>query len=297
MNKAKSLIAVGCVSVFVLGALLLYALLPPPVQEPRYPVQRQIQYSFTLQNRGGRLLEKAEFWAAAPVKRTATQKCERLEISHPYELIGDARGNQTLYFQLLNLPPFATKIITVKAYLGLSEEPNPLPEARPSDFLGPERFCEASAPEIMRMAETLRAKRPADTAQKILEWISSNVKYTGYVREDRGALVALQHRQGDCTEFAYLFTALCRANGIPARSLGGYVRSEDSIVRPNDYHNWAEFYDGKHWRLADPQRNVFMKESAGYVALRVIGGEKDNREARFHRFKVAGAGLKVKMDG
>jgi transglutaminase-like putative cysteine protease len=296
MNKGKSLIAVGCLSVFVLGTLLLYALLRPAVQEPGYPVQRQIQYSFTLQNRGGRLLEKAEFWAAAPVKRTATQKCERLETSHPYELIGDARGNQTLYFQLLDLPPFATKIITVKAYFGLSEEPNPLPEARPSDFLGPEMFCEASAPEIMRLAQTLRAKRPADTAQKILEWISSNVKYTGYVRDDRGALHALQHKQGDCTEFMYLFAALCRANGIPARCIGGYIRAEGSVVKPNDYHNWAEFYDGKVWRLADPQRNVFMRESAGYVAIRVIGGEKDNRAARFHRFKYAGQGLTAKMN-
>lgn len=297
LKRRHLLLAACCALVFLGAGYLLHAMFRQPLRVPGYPVQRQIQYSFTLQNRSAKLLERAEFWASAPVKHTGTQRCERLETSHPYELLSDDMGNQTLYFQFHNLPPYATKIVTVKAYLTLSEEPNPLPKAGLEAFLRPEIFCEASSPEITRLAQTLRSKGSVETAQRVLEWISSNLKYTGYVRDDRGALYALEHRQGDCTEFMYLFTALCRANGIPARCMGGYLCAEDSVVKPNDYHNWSEFYDGKVWRLADPQRKVFMRQSAHYIAMRVIGGQSDNSVARFHRFKVAGAGLKVRMDG
>ena len=242
------------------------------------------------------MLEKAELWAAAPVKQTAAQKCERLEASHPYELLSDALGNQTLYFLFHNLPPFATKIITVKAYLALSEQPNPLPEAGLEAFLAPGPYCEASAPEITGLAETLRSEKPVDTAERILEWVSSNLKYTGYLRDERGALYALEHREGDCTEFMYLFAALCRANGIPARCIGGYVRTEDSVVKPNDYHNWAEFYDGKVWRLVDPLRKVFMRDSDQYIAMRMIRESGGVSTGNFHRFKIAGKGLKARMN-
>ena len=50
--------------------------------------------------------------------------------------------------------------------------------------------------------------------------------YVGYIKNDRGALYALKTKEGDCTEFMHLFVALCRANKIPARCIGGYVQRE-----------------------------------------------------------------------
>ena len=95
----------------------------------------------------------------------------------------------------------------------------------------------------------------------------------------------------------YLFVALCRAAGIPARGVGGYVHAQNAILRPADYHNWAEFYVDGVWYLADPQRHVFLQNQSHYLVMRVIGAVSDDHPMRhYRRFRYAGEGLKVKMN-
>jgi len=297
LNRRNLFLLAGCLCVLVAGFMLALSLHGRSPQKPSYPIQRQIQYSFTLQNRTNHLVRNAEFWAHAPVRETANQRCELLEVSHPYQLLSDEHGNQTLYFQLQELPPFATVIISVKATLSLSDTPNMVPTPNLKAYLQPEPFCEADAPEITRLAATFSSGKPLDAAEKIFNWVASNIQYSGYLRNERGALYALKNHQGDCTEFMYLFAALCRAGQIPARNVGGYVCSGNTVVKPNDYHNWAEFYDGKQWRIADPQRKALMKETSHYIAMRVIGDTPGNPTERLHRFRFAGKGLKAKMNG
>ena len=287
-----ALVVAVLVAAFIFG---LYTYDRSP-QGPVYPIQRQIQYSFTLQNLASQTLRNAEFWAHAPVRETANQKCERLEVSHPHQLLSDEHGNQTLYFQLPEMPPFGTVIVSVKAFLSLFATPNELPTCDLKAYLEPEPFCESDAPEITRLAATLGSGKPTDTAEKIFNWVTSNVKDSGYTRNERGALYAVKSKQGDCTEFMYLFAALCRAGRIPARNIGGYVCSGNTVVRPSEYHNWAEFYDGKRWTIADPQRKNLMKDTAHYIAMQVITDTAGNPMAGFQRFRFAGQGLKVKMN-
>jgi transglutaminase-like putative cysteine protease len=297
LNKRRLFILAGCLCVLVAGFMLALSLHGRSPQKASYPIQRQIQYSFTLQNRTNHLVRNAEFWAHAPVRETANQRCELLEVSHPYQLQADDLGNQTLYFQLQELPPFATVIVSVKATLSLSDTPNVVSTPNMRAYLQPEPFCEADAPEITRLAATFSSGKPLDAAEKIFNWVASNIQYSGYLRNERGALYALKNHQGDCTEFMYLFAALCRAGQIPARNVGGYVCSGNTVVKPNDYHNWAEFYDGKAWRIADPQRKALMKETSHYIAMRVIGDTPSNPTEGFHRFRYEGDGLKVRMNG
>jgi len=262
----------------------------------RCPIRRQVQYSFTLQNFSPQELKNAEFWAPAPVGQTAHQTCERLEVSHPHQLISDAHGNQTLYFRLPEMPPFSTVIVSVKATLGLCDTPHPLPAAEPTAYLRPEPFCESQAPEIVRLAESFSSRKPAAVAEEAFNWTAANVQYAGYLRHERGALYALMNRQGDCTEFMYLFAALCRARGIPARNIGGFVCTGNTVLKPEAYHNWVEFFDGRAWRLADPQRKGWMKDGSNYIAMKVIVEAASDPMAGFQRFRFKGQGLKVKMN-
>jgi transglutaminase-like putative cysteine protease len=267
--------------------------------EAFYPIKRVVQYGYTLQNETNRLLEKAEFWTYAPVKQTATQRCENLEGSHPYELITDDLGNQILHFTLANLPPHGARIVMIKAELSLSETPRkPFPQ-QADGFLQPEKYIEADHPEILQLARKLKAPKTETTVRNIFDYVAGNIRYTGYVRNDQGALYALRKKQGDCTEYMYLFTALCRANQIPARGLGGYVCKGDAVLKASDYHNWAEFYQDGIWRLADPQKKVFMQNPSQYIAMRVIADATDeakNPMGTFHRFRFVGDGLKVRMN-
>ncbi len=260
-----------------------------------YPILKQIQYSFTLQNKSNSLLEKAEFWTYAPVKQTSTQRSVKIEVSHPYDLIEDELGNQILHFTFENLPPYASKIITITADLELSDTSNLTPvDSQP--FLEAEKFIEADNPDIKKLSEKFRSSTPAQTSENIFRWVSENIKYTGYLKDERGALYALKNREGDCTEFTDLFVALSRANNIPARSIGGYVYGKNAILKASDYHNWAEFYDNGVWKIADPQKKVFIKDQSNYIAMRIIGESPNNPMGEFNRFRFAGDGLKVKMN-
>ena len=267
----------------------------PISQGKGYTIARHVQYGITVHNETNRLLEKVELWVHAPVKQTATQRCEHLQTSHPHELIADEQGNQAVYLVFRNLPPYAAKIVNVEADLMLSASPNPIPVQNLDVFLKAEKFIESDDAAICRLAQSLKAATPLETVGKIFHWVAGNLRYAGYLPKDRGALYALKNRQGDCSEFAYLFTACCRANGIPARVLGGYVCSGNRILNPADYHDWAEFYVNGVWQIADPQRKVFMRDASQYVAMQMLGDSPGNPLGESHRFRFSGDGIKVSM--
>ncbi|MEK8020427.1 MAG: transglutaminase-like domain-containing protein, partial [Candidatus Parabeggiatoa sp.] len=141
-----------------------------------------------------------------------------------------------------------------------------------------------------------RLKKKADlsTSRQIFNWVAGHIQYAGYIRENRGALYALTEKRGDCTEYMYLFTALARVNEIPARGIGGYISSEDGLLKSDEYHNWAEFYLEGKWTLADPQNKVFMDKQSNYIAMRIISEQSNLGQS--HRFWYLGEGLSVRMN-
>jgi transglutaminase-like putative cysteine protease len=265
-----------------------------------YTIPRHITYSFTLHNTTNRVIDQAELWTYAPVRQTATQQLVKLDASNPFEELSDEAGNTMLHFTFQNLPPYATKIVTINADLLLSEVPLPTDVPHTSHlrtYLRPEPYCESDDPGIIRLATRLTGVDPLSTANNIFQWVAENIEYTGYLKHPRGARYALQYKKGDCTEFMYLFMALCRAAGIPARGLGGYVYAQNAILKPGDYHNWAEFSVDGVWHLADPQRSVLKKNQSHYLVMRVIGlTSTEHPMQHYRRFRYVGEGLKVSMN-
>jgi len=266
-----------------------------PVEPGGYPILKDIQYGFTLRNKTNQTLKEAEFWAYAPVKLTSTQNCLKIEASDPYQLIVDDLGNQILYFRVENLPPYAVKPITIKISLGLSNTPHPISIDSSHSFLRPEKYIESDHPEIERLARKFESATPRETAKNLFRWVADNISYAGYLRDSRGALYALKNKRGDCTEYMCLFAALCRANRIPARGIGGHVCQESGILEPSSYHNWAEFHEEGAWRIGDPQKNIFMQNSSQYIAMRIIDESPKNPMGEFNRFRSSGDGLEVEM--
>lgn len=258
----------------------------------RYPIERQIRYSFTIKNSGREMAEKVEFWAYAPVKQTSSQYCKKLEASMPYRLITDGDGNQIMHFVVENLPAFGTKIINIKADLLLSEKSNRLPLKEKESFLAAEPLVESDHKAIIALAESFGQK---SKIEQIFNWISVNIEDSGYLADDRGALYALEKRSGDCTEYMSLFVALSRASKIPARGIAGYVVKSNAILSPVGFHNWAEYYDKGAWHSADPQNGMLVEGQADYIATRIIRGEDKSVMKGFHRFRVEPSTIDVRM--
>lgn len=259
-------------------------------------VSKHIQYSFTLQNRSGQILEQADLWTYAPLKGGSVQEVTKLEASHPFELSEDELGNQILHFSFKQFPPFATKIINIKADLVFYQNKGKLTEDARKIFLGSGEYIESGHPKIIKQAEQLRGATSLKTAANIFYWVNDHIEYAGYAEQRVGALSALEKKKGDCTEFMDLFVALTRANDIPARGIAGYAIQENGVLTPLDFHNWAEFFEDDSWHIADPQKKVFMENQSDYVAMRIIGPSANNPMGEFNRFKIKGDGLSVTMN-
>ena len=294
MKKAITAITVLCIplAMGVLGILVFRS----PSPQSGYRLPRHIQYGFILENTSNRAIQNAQLWTYAPVAQTGAQRCEGINPSHPFQVVTETTGNRIIHFTFDLVPPYSTKIVNIEATLLLSKEPNPSRLDDPGPFLRAQPYCESDDPAIRRLAKELEASKPLKTAENIFRWVNANVAYSGYARNARGALYALKHKNGDCTEFMYLIAALCRANKIPARCVSGYLSKEDGLLKPGAFHNWAEFYHGGAWWISDPQNGVFMKDFSGYIAMRAINEHEDPSVPRFDRFQVKGEGLKVRMN-
>lgn len=265
--------------------------------EPIVEVARTVRYRFVVTNETTAPLEGAELWAYAPLARTGTQRVERLEASAGYVNIAGPTGGDAMRIRIDRLPPKGSRVVSITAHLGMARTPNRLPDAQASHlaYLEPEPGIESRAPEIVGLARELRGADGQDTARRVYAWVADNVRYAGYLREARGALYALNKREGDCTESAMLFAALARANGIPARVLGGYIAKRDTLLGAGDYHNWAEFLTDGRWHLADPQRRVFMEGYEDYVSFHVLGVPSDAGPVGKGRFGSSTEGVRVTM--
>jgi len=133
------------------------------------------------------------------------------------------------------------------------QDPDELPGLTPAQirtYLKSEPFVESDAEEIQRLAaEIPESDDLEEWIQLIADKVVSHLRYDGFNPQDLGALEAVKTQKGDCTEYADLFTALCRAKGLPARSrLCFLTRSVDTPL-----HSVSEVYlPGKGWRVVDP---------------------------------------------
>lgn len=266
--------------------------------DPRFPTPRHIRYGLTIENPTSAVIPTADLWIYAPVKQTSTQKCLRVQTSRPAELVVDALGNQVLHFRLQDLPPHGSRTLTVSADLAMAKVPQAqvLPGEELDAYLAPEPLMESDHPAILKLAGELAGDSAGGIAEAAYRWVSERIRYAGYLKDDRGALYALEHGEGDCTESMALFVALVRAGGVPARGVAGYVYDRNAVVDPNDFHNWAEFRRDGKWLLADPQNKVFAGREADYIAFRVIGLPDDGPMGGAHRFRISDERLDVLMN-
>jgi transglutaminase-like putative cysteine protease len=256
---------------------------------------KRISYRFVIQNTSNLVVNRAELWVNAPVAETSTQRVVKISSSHLYDVEGDDFGNRIFHYTFDNLPPFASKVITIRADLLMRERPLQSVRVTNEVYLVEEPFIETDDPLVRHLALSLKAGNSLATAKNIYRWITGSIRYVGYVKNNQGARQTLQTKQGDCTELMYLFVALCRAAGVPARGIAGFHCPESAALDPAQYHNWAEFYADGRWRLCDPQKRVFMQQTADYVALRVISHLPETSGFDFDRFEVAGEGVTARI--
>ncbi|MBU4272031.1 MAG: transglutaminase-like domain-containing protein [Planctomycetes bacterium] len=133
-------------------------------------------------------------------------------------------------------------------------------------YLTPSPKIESRSPRIRELAKTIGAgeKNAWKKVEAIYDWVREKVKYQNGPL--KGALAALKDGAGDCEELTSLFIAICRAAGVPART----------VWVPG--HCYPEFYlcdeSGKgHWF---PCQAAGTREFGGITETRPVLQKGDN---------------------
>lgn len=127
--------------------------------------------------------------------------------------------------------------------------PSQLSALEGASFLCAEPFLEKDAADISQAARLVQSNNIELTLKNTMDYVINRMEYAGYDPICRGALHAVKTGKGDCSEFADLFVAICRANNIPARVCMGYT--VPYTVTPK--HAWSEVYlPALGWVQFDP---------------------------------------------
>lgn len=124
-------------------------------------------------------------------------------------------------------------------------------------------LMEVDDPDVRVLARRIvgDAKDAREGARRVAEYVFSSLRKGSPAIPDPTAKEILRLRTGDCSEHSLLFTALCRAAGIPARRCSGWV----CVGGDWGGHGWCEIWVGR-WIGADPTTNE-IGTRARYILL------------------------------
>jgi transglutaminase-like putative cysteine protease len=203
----------------------------------------------------------------------AAQVVRRWSIDAPGKLDAtfDAYGN-VLHTLVINKPhseirlQVSGEVDTIALVDGLLRDAvGPIPLEH---FTCATRLTEADA-AVRELAASVPSLASSASLIELSEQIVQRVKYRpGITEVTSTAAQALALGNGVCQDHAHLMLACCRARGIPARYVSGYIEPGDlsameaSAVAPHGAsHAWVDVWlDGKGWISIDVTHAAFASE-------------------------------------
>jgi transglutaminase-like putative cysteine protease len=181
----------------------------------------------------------------------------------PFE---DLYGNRC---RRLVLPP-GLSTFSYDAIVEISPDNEPMPTAAdeqhriedlPDELLHwllPSRYVESDV--LMEPVWKLLGHTEPGVArvQAACDWIHENIAYGVPSVQSTSTIEIYERRGGMCRDFAHMGVAFCRALGIPARYVFGYMPDIGipGPFPPMDFHAWFEVFLGDRWWTFDARFNT-----------------------------------------
>jgi transglutaminase-like putative cysteine protease len=166
--------------------------------------------------------------------------------------------------------PEGPSTFSYDAVYEISPEPEPMPgpldvqhriETLPDALLHwllPSRYAESD--ELLASAWQLfgETEPGVERVQAVCDWINANIAYGVPSIQTTTTIEIYERRGGMCRDFAHLGVTFCRALGIPARYVFGYMPDIGipGPFPPMDFHAWFEVYLGDRWWTFDARFNT-----------------------------------------
>lgn len=116
------------------------------------------------------------------------------------------------------------------------------------EYLAPSHFIDSDDPRVKELARRAAGGEtdPLAKARRIERWLHQTMRVDNSAPFAPAGQVARSLR-GDCRQYALLTVALCRAEGLPARTALGLVYTEKDRRPFLGMHMWAEVWVGGRW--------------------------------------------------
>lgn len=142
-------------------------------------------------------------------------------------------------------------------YTRRQEDLNLFPEivGDKADWLSPSRLIDSDHEVLMERAEELCVglNTRLEKARAIHNYVYNHVALKIYwdASLDKASITE-ELGYGTCMNASRLFVALCRAAGVPARTVWGIVYNHEDTGDYDNHHQWAESLDDSgYWHAAD----------------------------------------------
>jgi hypothetical protein len=148
-------------------------------------------------------------------------------------------------------------------------------------WTSPQGLIDSDNPAIVAEAKKLTAGSAGDDekAKAILKYVQSLPLQVSAGMHRKKASQTLAEGSGICVNHSRLYVALCRASGVPARSVSGLLAGPGQ----DGHHEWAEYFDRrKEWYPVDPTGEFDFSE--GSKALKHVDLVYDIESNPFYPF-------------
>jgi transglutaminase-like putative cysteine protease len=212
-----------------------------------------LTYNFNFQNSGPGTITRLDVYVAVPSNRDS-QQISNLSFSTSYTPLTDRYGQDIAYFQFTNLSAGQKASISWEGDIevfrkdynldpDLVESIDQIPPDIVTLYTTNENMYRLDSQVIQDAAQVAAngATNPYWIARNIHDFVANRLSYLNDHRWDDAETVYIQ-QHGSCTEYTYLFIALCRVNGLPARYVGGTIRRGEGTSVDTSFHRWAEVY-------------------------------------------------------
>lgn len=129
------------------------------------------------------------------------------------------------------------------------------------DFLAPSRYVALDGPVAELAGSSSRPDDAAETAGRLMGSVRAAMSYErGTTNVHTTATEALAEGRGVCQDFAHVLIGACRAAGIPARYVSGYLY-DPRHGDPGESHAWVDVHTGDAgWMSLDPTHDTEQDE-------------------------------------
>lgn len=230
-------------------------------------VTRDFRFRYVLRNDGEGTIDEASIHIAVPYDTLENQVLvgEIAWSPEPDEITADRWGQRVAVFRFSDVPPAKTVSASYSTRIRLGEVHYAF---YPRDVGGLDQIPEDLLKEQTAATSRLQLDRvvirqtaaeivgdegnPYWIARRIFDWVNEKLEYERVGGWDVPTTL-IKRGTGSCSEYAFLYMALCRAAGLPARYEGSVVVRGDDASIDDVYHRWCEVYlPGIGWMPVDP---------------------------------------------